>query len=76
MCKFCEQEIIQGEDELDFYDKGYYWDNEIEIADESGFSTLYMGVLRNGKYYISASGDDRAWYYPKYCPECGRRLAI
>lgn len=69
MCKFCEQTPNynnHGED--------YYWDNEIEIADESGFTTLYMGVLHNGKYYIAASGDDRAWYYPKYCPECGRKL--
>jgi len=68
MCRYCE--IVPK------YDDGWdnYWDNEIEIADESGFTTIYFGVSQNGKYYISASGDDRAFYYPKYCPECGRSL--
>lgn len=67
MCKYCSQ--------IPEYESGeFYWNNELEIADESGFTTIYFGVLQNGKYYISASGDDRAWYYPKYCPECGRKL--
>ena len=68
MCKYCSQ--IPSEDLGEYYE----WDNELEIADESGFTTIYFGVLQNGKYYISASGDDRAWYYPKYCPACGRKL--
>lgn len=67
MCKYCSQIPKYGSEE-------FYWDNELEIADESGFTTIYFGVLQNGKYYICASGDDRAWYYPKYCPECGRKL--
>ena len=67
MCKYCSQIPEYGSEE-------FYWNNELEIADESGFTTIYFGVLQNGKYYIAASGDDRAWYYPKYCPECGRKL--
>ena len=68
MCRYCE--IVPK------YDDGWdnYWDNEIDIAEKSGWTGLRMGVLRDGKIYIAATGDDRAFYYPKYCPECGRSL--
>jgi hypothetical protein len=69
MCRYCK--IIPKYDE-DGWDN--YWDNEIDIAEESGWTGLRMGVLRDGKFYIAATGDDRAFYYPKYCPECGRLL--
>lgn len=69
MCRYCK--IIPKYDEDGW---GNYWDNEIDIAEKSGWTGLRMGVLRDGKIYIAATGDDRAFYYPKYCPECGRRL--
>lgn len=68
MCKLCEQ--IPSYD--DVWDN--YWDNEIPISSNIGYAGLYMGVNKDGSYYIAASGDDRVWYYPKYCPECGRKL--
>lgn len=68
MCELCEQ--IPSYD--DIWDN--YWDNEIPISSNMGYTRLYMGVNKDGSYYIAASGDDRAWYTPNYCPECGRKL--
>ena len=69
MCRYCS--MIPKYDNDNEYN---YWDNELEIAEQSGFTTLYIGIEQDGKMYIAASGDDRAFYYPKYCPECGRKL--
>ena len=69
MCRYCKITPKYDEDGWD-----NYWDNEIDIAEESGWTGLRMGVLRDGKFYIAATGDNQAFYYPKYCPECGRRL--
>lgn len=70
MCKYCE--IVPKYDDDDLWDN--YWDNEIDIAKQSCWTGLRMGILRDGKIYIVATGDDRVFYYPKYCPECGRKL--
>ena len=35
---------------------------------------LNFGIQHDGKYIIWATGDDDATYYPKFCPECGRKL--
>ena len=68
MCKLCEQ-IPSYDDVVD-----NYWDNEIPISSNVAYARLYMGINKDGSYYIAASGDDRAWYTPNYCPECGRKL--
>ena len=69
MCKYCR--ITPQYDDDGWYD---YRDNELEIADEAMYTTLYMGIKKDGRFYIAASGDNRAFYYPKYCHECGRKL--
>ena len=62
-CKYCSRKP-----EFDRDGSFYEWDNEEPV-------TLYIGVARNGRLRITASGDNRADYYPKYCPECGRLLS-
>ena len=34
---------------------------------------INLGIQHNGEYVLWTTGD-KARYYPKYCPECGRRL--
>ncbi len=39
------------------------------------WTTLYIGVDPKGHPVLRACGDDCTDdYYPKFCPECGRRL--
>lgn len=58
-----------------FFPDGFFCvsDNEV-ILESGGWTALYMGVDRHGRVKITASGDDRVDYYPKFCPECGRKL--
>ena len=67
-CKFCSMTPT-------IEDWGYRnWDNEIQLT-FSGWTTLYIGVDEVGKVCMRAYGDDYTDnYYPKYCPECGRKL--
>lgn len=73
-CKLCS---MKPEFLLNYYTgrKEYTgdWCNEFEIA-RGPWTIMYGGVNRDGKIRLTASGDDRADYYPKFCPECGRRL--
>lgn len=40
-----------------------------------GWTTLYIGVDRIGHTVLRACGEDCTDdYYPKFCPECGRKL--
>ncbi len=39
------------------------------------WTQLRHGVDDNGQFFIFASGEDNSErYYPKFCPECGRRI--
>lgn len=40
----------------------------------SAWTSLRGGKDRNNKVVIRVAGDDEVYYYPKYCPECGRKL--
>ena len=47
--------------------------DEIELA--SGASdSLWFGEDSDGKLCIWIDRDRDAFYHPRYCPECGRRL--
>ena len=39
------------------------------------WTTLEAGLDPRGNLYLSAMGDGRADYYPKFCPECGKKIA-
>lgn len=67
-CKYCSRKP-----EFDRSGQFYDWDNEEEIA-RGPWTLMYAGVDENGDMTLVASGDGRAVYYPKYCPECGRKL--
>ena len=42
---------------------------------ESHWAALIHGVDENNRPFIMAEGDDESdYYYPKFCPECGRNL--
>lgn len=59
MCDFCDATI--GEEE--------------KVIASGDYSELIRFFDINGRLYLIGSGDDYTeWYYPKYCPECGRKL--
>ena len=68
-CKFCHQELVLKD--------GCYYEfyNQILLA-SGGWTALYIGVNKTGETVMRASGEDLTDnYYPKYCPECGRKLS-
>lgn len=54
----------------DYYDK---YESTIELSSEDWIS-LRAGKDENSKVFLYAQGDEECYYYPKYCPECGRKL--
>lgn len=72
MCKLCG---IEFDDYglKDYNDEENYYDNAIELAD-APYTILYGCKSKNEKIFLVASGDGQAFYYPKYCSECGRKL--
>lgn len=68
-CKFCHQTPdFFG----DFFEE---WgpENNINLA-KGSWTSLCIGVDRDGNTVLRAFGDGIAEYYPKFCPECGRKL--
>jgi hypothetical protein len=53
-----------------------FCDAKHEIEIESGFNTsLLIGKDADNQIYLRACGEDYTdKYYPKYCPECGKKL--
>ena len=47
----------------------------IELA-VGPWTRLFAGIEEDGRIRLTAEGDYEADYYPKYCPECGRRLEV
>lgn len=49
-------------------------ETEMQIGNSSWVG-LYVCKDRNNKLYIYASGEENTdWYYPKFCPECGKQI--
>lgn len=67
-CKYCRTDIAENDE---FY--GGIREN-IELT-SGGWTNVKIGVDKNGRVAIMGCGDDYTdHYYPKFCPECGRRL--
>ena len=67
-CKYCSRKP-----ETSF--NGYFYDGDNEEQVASGaWTSMYIGVDERGRLRLTACGDGRADYFPKYCPECGRKL--
>jgi len=72
-CKFCE---------IRKYDPNNYGKNNINVLLGKGeYSACYIGIAlpnKNDKLNhlaIWGEGDDEtSYYYPRYCPECGRKI--
>lgn len=56
-------------------DKCIICNGGIEEIARGGYTAILFMQCRDGRYAIVAEGEDDAVYYPKFCPECGRRLA-
>ena len=68
-CKYCHQKPTIDPD--GYFDK---FENQITLV-TGGWTSLSIGVDRHGETVMRACGEDFADdYYPKYCPECGRKL--
>ena len=67
-CKYCSRKP-----ERDSSDMFYEWEDEETIANGQ-WTTMYIGVDEHGRLRLTARGDGCADYFPKYCPECGRKL--
>lgn len=72
-CPICNCKLIE-------YDIAYNWgkdydfyESTIEIASDD-FVSIRAGKDKNNKTSLIACGDSELFYYPKYCPECGRKL--
>lgn len=66
-CQFCEREPVFGK-------CGYIQCMSESCLAREPYTSLYIGVEESGRVYMDAIGDYEARYYPKFCPECGRRL--
>ena len=58
MCKLCENKP-----------------NTNQTIEEGEYIVLNAGIDENSELYFEAIGESCTnRYYPKYCPECGRKL--
>lgn len=68
-CKICNTKPY-------FYSDGMYseYESSIDLA-TGGWTTLKAGKDKDDKVIMYGQGDGLTeFYYPKYCPECGRKL--
>ena len=69
-CKLCGLEPLTYEEE----EKGYFHEKDVELA-EGNYSSLKCVKNSAGCMCIYAVGDDCTEdYFPKFCPECGKKL--
>lgn len=68
MCKYCEMKPK-------IYDGWYcHYESGIDLA-TGGWTSISIGADPNGEVAMWGSGDGETdFYYPKFCPKCGRRL--
>ena len=68
-CRLCSIEPKYIGDRYDEYE------STIDLGSGcGGWTSLRGGKDGQGKTIIIAKGDDEEYYYPKFCPECGRKL--
>ncbi len=67
-CEFCNQKPV--------FSQGKYREFESRIRLATGpWVRMYIGADENGRVVMRAYTDGSSGnYYPKYCPECGRKL--
>lgn len=72
MCKFCERKPVINEE----FNAFFIFENcETLVAGEGAYEEIGIGVDKNGNLLLIAFGMNQSdYYYPKFCPECGRKL--
>lgn len=84
-CEYCHQEKNEADTlgckTVKEYDEmtggNLAWDPEFEKTIELSqgyFTQMIMWTDKAGRVVMSACGDEVSNYFPKYCPECGRKL--
>ena len=68
-CSFCEVPLKDVWD-IDL-DKKYLNEHELGIEEQG---CLYLFKGKKGIYILGEGECVCDYYYPKYCPECGRKL--
>ena len=68
-CKFCHMEEPGGN-----YEHNGELVRTFSLPDDGSYHDLHMGFDRFAKVGMMASENYYDVYYPKYCPECGRKL--
>lgn len=45
------------------------------LVADGGYTSLYLEIIDEDRIGMYGVGDDYTdYYFPKFCPECGRRL--
>ena len=71
-CWFCGPQYIENLDQ-DLYDEELR--GQWRCIADGLWTSVMTGIDRNGFRFIFGYGDDYTErYYPRFCPECGRRL--
>jgi len=70
MCEFCD---------LRYDESGRYSRDKQRTTTvvDGAWTSIVRGVEPNNRLFLEGVGDDTTdRYYPKYCPECGRKLTL
>lgn len=72
MCKFCERKPVINEK----FNTFFIIDNcEPLVAGGGAYEEIDIGIDEDGNVVLIAFGENQSdYYYPKFCPECGRKL--
>lgn len=73
-CKYCRDRVPKYHEDGggDFF--YWEWENSDSLA-TGDLCTLEMGIDENRKIIIFGNAEELSnYYYPKFCPECGRKL--
>lgn len=68
MCEFCDVKMINISTKAGWLDM--VWNHKLAEPGE----VLYVNRDENGVYIYGSGECSCDIYYPKYCPECGRKL--
>ena len=61
------------------FDRTGFWEryDSSVVLSEGGWTELYACKDPHGRLALYGCGDDETeFYYPKFCPECGRKLSF
>lgn len=73
MCILCDL-IFDRFDFGDKYSDERDWQNNALALATHAYVTIYGCKGKNGNIFLVGDDENATFYYPKYCPECGRRL--